>query len=235
MQYNCRSFKFFDIFGSFLSVWLLLVLLFYIWFYLFAARFESATREICEGQRCCKRGWLSWSHDGNIDDDGHPRVGSTSQVGTQSGRYQVLVVVKSCSCTCRICRIARIRERSSAVAQVLGLQDGHLLNSMEWLAQTVRDVFNVLGMSVPESEILAAHAVQILLLKKKSIEFKHFCWQADSSSFCLSAVQQPMALPFFTEGLLVGRASCEVLVIYMSKCIRHDVWICLCLIQTYSI
>lgn len=38
-------------------------------------------------QRCCKRGWLSWSHDGNIDDDGHPRV--------------------------------------------LGLQDGHLLNSME--------------------------------------------------------------------------------------------------------
>ena len=95
-----------------------------------------------EGQRCCKRGWLSWSHDGNIDDDGHPRVGSTSQVGTQSGsrsgRYQVLVVVKSCSCTmlhhaapCCTCRISRIPERSSAAAQVFGLQDGHLLNSME--------------------------------------------------------------------------------------------------------
>ena len=40
------------------------------------------------------------------------------------------------------------------------------------MTRTDRAVFNVLGMSVPEPEILAAHAVQILLLKKKFTEFK---------------------------------------------------------------
>ena len=47
----------------------------------------------------------------------------------------------------------------------------------------------------------------------------HFWCQADSLSFCLSAAQRPMALPFFTEGLFVGHHASEGLVIYLSKCI----------------